>query len=249
MTGDASINNTMQRSSEANLDATTMQQCSITKGKGLDVGKFGRKMMQQLSETHALINYKWGDIIRQLPGSTCSLFAKKTPDDQKILRLLNTAVPLKLQFSENDARILERVNVQNLRVQLLKKKCKVTLPSVVAFSRLFVAVGKCKNRRWKKSMQQLQDLLTHSSVAAFSRLFPSRVFFLWKLHFFLLPSCTWRWQAQRVHQGLHLLLLLSVSKFPNPTNAQKKIRDSISTPPHPLYLSQSAPNPPNWQEN
>ena len=98
----------------------------------------------------------------------------------------------------------------------------MTLPSVVAFSRLFVAVGKCKKRPGKKSMQQLQDLLTHSSVAAFSRLFPSRVFFLWKLHFFLLPSCTWRWQAQRVHQGLHLLLLLSVSKFPQTTKCTKK---------------------------
>ena len=138
------------------------------------------------------------------------------------LRLLNTAVPLKLQFSENDARILEWDSVQHLRVQLLEKKCKVTLPSVVAFSRLFVAVGKCKNRCGKKSMQQLQDLLTHSSVAAFSRLFPSRVFFLWKLHFFLLPSCTWRWQAQRVHHGLHLLLLLSVSKFPQPNKCAKK---------------------------
>ena len=152
------------------------------------------------------------------------------------LRLLNTAVPLKLQFSENDARILEWDSVQHLRVQLLEKKCKVTLPSVVAFSRLFVAVGKCKNRCGKKSMQQLQDLLTHSSVAAFSRLFPSRVFFLWKLHFFLLPSCTWRWQAQRVHQGLHLLLLLSVSKFPQPNKCAKKGRKKSRTAYSPLLL-------------
>ena len=158
--------------------------------------------MQQLSETHALIIYKWGDIIRQLPGITCSLFAKNARWSKESV----TAVPLKLQFSENVARVLEWVSVQNLRVQLLEKKCKVKLPGVVAFSRLFVAVGKCKNRRGKKSMQQLEDPLTHSSVVAFSRLFPSRVFFLWKLHFFLLPSCTWRWQAQRVHQGLHLLL-------------------------------------------
>ena len=129
--------------------------------------------------------------------------------------------------------------MQNLRVQLLEKKCKVTLPSVVAFSRLFVAVGKCKNRRGKKSMQQLQDLLTHSSVAAFSRLFPSRVFFLWKLHFFLLPSCTWRWQAQRVHQGLHLLLLLSVSKFlqPNKWTKEKNLkRRKKSGTAYPLLL-------------
>ena len=55
MTGDASINNRMQQTSDVNLDATVLDH----KGhKGLDVGKFGRKMMQQLSETHALINYK-----------------------------------------------------------------------------------------------------------------------------------------------------------------------------------------------